>query len=115
MDMPDTHFTVPVHLNANSSQPNGLMQLGPSESQPSHRALDDIPRCVTVLDRNLAESIISSYSACHGNFMPGFMPKLCVAGFFAGSHCVFKIDICNLFGLCLRTQGETHMPFETCP
>ena len=117
MDVPDTRPTVPVQqqsLNASSGQLNGLMQLGTSESQPSHRALDDIPRCVTVLDRNLAESIISSYSACHGYVMPSLIPKLCVAGFFACSYRVSKVGVCNLFVLYLRTQGEACMPFETC-
>ncbi len=74
VDMPDTHHTVPVHLKASSSQLNGLMQLGTSESRPSHRAMDAVPRCVTALCIDLAESIIPSYSACHGCFMPSFMP-----------------------------------------
>jgi len=80
VDMPDTHHSVPGLLKANSSQLNGLMQLGTSESRPTHRAMDAVRRCVTALCIDLAESIISSYSAYHGYFVPSFMPKLCVAG-----------------------------------
>ena len=93
MDVHDTQVTVPVHLNTSFSQLNGLIQLGTSESQPMHRATNAIPRCVTVLDRNLAWSITSSYSACHGNFMPSLMPKLCVAGFVVGSYQISDIPV----------------------
>lgn len=58
VDMPDTHHSRPVHLQTNSSQLNGLMQLETSESRPTRRAMDALPRCVTVPDRNLAQPII---------------------------------------------------------
>ncbi|KAL0037979.1 hypothetical protein WJX79_008199 [Trebouxia sp. C0005] len=45
VDMPDTHHSRPVHLQTNSSQLNGLMQLETSESRPTRRAMDALPRC----------------------------------------------------------------------
>lgn len=44
MDTPDTRHSVPVHLNANCSQLNGLMQHGTIGSRPAHKAMDAVPR-----------------------------------------------------------------------